>query len=297
MTADHNAEQGAVTRRTGTIVSFVQEQGCGFIQSGERSVEFRTDDLIDREHDVIRLKDGAQVSFELMPTPTGYSALKLKVEQDAPAASSSAQTSPLNQSAGAQAVSQILYQVPDNIPIFEGAVGGAFELLSEASDFYISVSDVSLDAARDRLRVLAASIGANALHSVKYSFDEGRRGQTIHHFVGVPCFVGRKSENGTITRSEVPFDLNQRAEKYFEGMQSAAVQQSTLVRNRLGRLDVVVLGLALFFIALSRFWGFVSLGIGAVFMIVFIFRVLTVLSSGKEPELELPGDNSIFRRK
>lgn len=289
MTADHNAEQGAVTRRTGTIVSFVQEQGCGFIQSGERSVEFRTDDLIDREHDVIRLKDGAQVSFELMPTPTGYSALKLRVEQAAPAASM--------QSAGAQAVSQILYQVPDNIPIFEGPVGGAFELLSEASDFYISVSDVSLDAARDRLRVLAASIGANALHSVKYSFDEGRRGQTIHLFVGVPCFVGRKSESGTITRSEVPFDLNQRAEKYFEGMQIAAVQQSTQVRNRLGRLDVVVLGLALFFIALSRFWGFVSLGIGAVFMIVFIFRVLTVLSSGKEPELELPGDNSIFRRK
>lgn len=279
MSFELEAPAGKSVRHRGCIVSYVPEKGCGFIKSQGHAVSFNAAALADPVQDASRLKDGAQVSFELVPTPEGYAAAKLRVEQDA---------------APARAA-EICYQVPDNIPLFEGSVGGAFELLSEASDFCVRVSDVSLDAARDRLRALAASIGANALHSVKYTFSEGRRGQTIHHFEGVPCFVGRKSESGTITRAGVPFDLNERAGQYFERMQNA---QPLPVKSRLTRLDVVVLGLSLFFFALSRFWGLVSLGIGALFMVVFVFRVLTVLSQGRDkPKAGGPQDNSIFRRR
>lgn len=108
---------------------------------------------------------------------------------------------------------------PEHFERYQGAVRKPFEILAEASDFYVEVRDRDLQKAKARLEEACALIGANALHSVRYWTTTGReagRGRgihrfTVHHYRGEPCFVGCPNPKGRTAARDVPFDLNERA--------------------------------------------------------------------------------------
>lgn len=193
-----SARTAPTQRSLGSIISYLPEKRYGFIKGADgKSVFFHVSSVASQDRD--KICDNSRVSFELVPSPKGYKALKVRLEQEA----------------------EQRWSVPDHVLTYENEVGGRFLLLVDTTTL-LRYSGRDLGEIRDKLRTLARQCGANALHHYRYSRDTDHSWLnwnyifSVHTVSAYPCFVARKDAAGSITDAQIPYDLQKRVNKMLE---------------------------------------------------------------------------------
>ena len=198
---------------TGTIKTFVEEKGYGFIKGDDGKDYFFHENNVNKKEAIC---DGSLVDFETKATPKGYSAVKIKIQTT-------------NKSTK--------YIVPDEVYTSKDRGVKGWETV-ETSDWTISgESRDSPDEAKEILLNRAHKIGANAVIQMTYykttgseTSDSGRGTYkfTLHNFKGRAVNIGKKNAKGTKTISDLT-SLNEKCPKIKEVLKEKTASSSMKV--------------------------------------------------------------------
>lgn len=185
----------------GTIKSFLEEKGYGFIIGDDGNDYFFHANAFKSDKDRAEICDGLSVVFDGVPTPKGYRAKSISYEVE-----------PKN----------LKYEVPMDVQISKTGEVRGWQLIEDSSWRFFISSRNSIDDTRDELCSKAKQFGANALinyHYGKRTGSEAGTGKGTHHFTiheisAQPVNVAKRSNTGT--QQEADFDgLNGRIEDYL----------------------------------------------------------------------------------
>ena len=171
----------------GTVKSYLHSKRYGFLRGDDGN------DYYLHEQDLVSaspLHQGLRVEFEETATPKGYRARRVRA---------------VGSTAGC------LYEAPRDIVETKGTELAEWELLESIPWIILGASRDSSEAAKAELRGHASAIGANALFRVEYFKTRGEEAGsgrgihyfTIHNFRAVPGVVGRVTETGGKTRTDL----------------------------------------------------------------------------------------------
>ncbi|MBO8414810.1 MAG: cold shock domain-containing protein [Proteobacteria bacterium] len=199
----------------GRIISFSKERGYGFIKCRGKSVFFSGSELLNPQ-ELYRLKDGSALTFELLPTPRGYKAIKVQLQEPEQEQELEQKTKPAAQKEDKEA----RYEIPQEVLSFNHDISSDYLIVEEAEGYLLSAEHRSFQQAHKQLCKKAGALGANALCglfcSTKKATESNGRGG-IHYYsrsvvTARPCLVARKTDQGGCSRAALPQDLTQKVE-------------------------------------------------------------------------------------
>ena len=206
-TKEQNSDQ---KRYVGEIISYLPEKHYGFIRSDDGKELFFLDSGVKYAKDLQALKEKVAVSFFMQPTNKSFKALEVEI---------------LKLKDGEER-----YEVPLEVMIYQEEVDGRYKLLKDSYKYVIDYRGTSINEVVYKAQSWATHFGCNALHHarlIRRTAQEltpsGMRYYTEFRYIGSPCFVGAKSVKGTVTKKDIPQDLDKKLQDYYENYQDEAL--------------------------------------------------------------------------
>ncbi len=173
----------------GTLKTYLPSKRMGFIAGDDGTDYFvHADDAIES----IQWIEGQRLSFDEGVTPKGYRARQVRASD---------------------ATFETHYRVPDDMLLEKREVVPDWDVIASTRYTIFVKSKQSRDDAEALLVQHARSLGANALVNVRYSRTteiSGNHNYSVHHFVGDPVVVARRSNHGQLRLDDIP-DLERAA--------------------------------------------------------------------------------------
>lgn len=206
-TKEQNLDQ---KRYIGEIISYLPEKHYGFIRSDDGKELFFLDSGVKYAKDLQALKEKVAVSFLMQPTNKSFKALEVEI---------------LKLKDGEER-----YEVPLEVMIYQEEVDGRYKLLKDSYKYVIDYRGTSINEVVYKAQSWATHFGCNALHHarlIRRTAQEltpsGMRYYTEFRYIGSPCFVGAKSVKGTVTKKDIPQDLDKKLQDYYVNYQDEAL--------------------------------------------------------------------------
>lgn len=169
----------------GVVKSYLSEKEYGFILGDDgKSYFFHQKDFIDKNQ-LIRLSDGALVSFDQTATRKGYRAINCALIDQ-------------------EHIKK--YTVPSKFIMSKKDTVLGWNIFEYGDWIIQGCSNTSLDNAKIEISNRARRIGANGIINLEYHPTTGIDGNyryTIHRFKGRPVFIANKDRNGELEEKDL----------------------------------------------------------------------------------------------
>jgi len=179
---------------TGIVKTFLSEKKYGFIKGDDDKDYFFHQSSFKNKSSIKKICENLIVTFEQKATPKGYTAVSIiieKIDEDS-----------------------IKYIVPDNIYTSKESKIKGWDTMVVSNLVIHESSRSSPDFAKDKVKSLAKSYGANAIFDMQYYKTTGSEWgggmnllsthyYTIHNFKGRLVNIAKRSTKGTHTKDEL----------------------------------------------------------------------------------------------